>query len=125
MCIWKSILQNAGHFVKLQWNIKKNLYILIKENAFENDVCNMAAILSLPQCGKSSQAIGDLTHHDAQYVTSPVVNGALLSCINPLCAKFFRGNINIYLHFVSLLHIDIAQVLKILSQVRPGHTYST
>ena len=44
--------------------------------------------------------------------------------INPLRAKFFRGNINIYLHFMSLLHIDMAQVLKILPQVRPGPTYS-
>ena len=26
--------------------------------------------------------------------------------INPLRAKFVRGNINIYLHFVSFLHID-------------------
>ena len=46
-------------------------------------------------------------------------------CLNPLRAKFFRGNINIYLHFMSLFHIDVAQKLKILSQVRPGLTYST
>ena len=45
--------------------------------------------------------------------------------VNPLRAKFFRGNINIYLHFISLLHIDMAQVLKILSQARPGLAYST
>ena len=44
--------------------------------------------------------------------------------INPLRAKFFRGNINIYLHFVSFLHIDMTQVLKILPQVREGPTYS-
>ena len=35
-------------------------------------------------------------------------------CINPLRAKFFRGNINIYLHFVSFLHIDTMQVVEIL-----------
>ena len=45
--------------------------------------------------------------------------------LNPLHAKFFRGNINIYLHFMSLLHIDMTHVLKILPQVRPGPTYST
>ena len=45
--------------------------------------------------------------------------------INPLRAKFFRGNINIYLHFMSLLHIDMTHVLKILPQIRPGPTYST
>ena len=43
--------------------------------------------------------------------------------INPLRAKFFRGNINIYVHFMSLLHIDKTRVLKILPQVRPGPTY--
>ena len=45
--------------------------------------------------------------------------------LNPLRAKFFRGNINIYLHFMSLLHIDMIQVRKILPQVRPVLTYST
>ena len=45
--------------------------------------------------------------------------------INPLRAKFFRGNINIDLHFMSLLHIEMTQVLKILPQVRPGPTHST
>ena len=43
---------------------------------------------------------------------------------NPLRAKFSRGNINIYLHFMSLLHNDMTHVLKILPQVRPGPTYS-
>ena len=38
---------------------------------------------------------------------------------------FFRGNINIYLHFVSFLHIDMTQVLNILPKLRPGPTYST
>ena len=38
--------------------------------------------------------------------------------------NLFRGNINIYLHFISLLHTDMTQVLKILPQVRPGPTYS-
>ena len=47
---------------------------------------------------------------------------SLKDYFNPLRAKFFKGNINIYLHFVSLLHIDMAQVLKILSQVRLGLT---
>ena len=45
--------------------------------------------------------------------------------INPLRAKFCRGNINIHLHFMSLLHNDMTQVLQILPQERPGPTYST
>ena len=44
---------------------------------------------------------------------------------NPLRAKFFRGNTNIYLHFVSFLHIDATQVVEILPQVRQEPTYST
>ena len=35
---------------KHQWNLKWNSHILIQENAFENVVCEMAAIFSQPQC---------------------------------------------------------------------------
>ena len=45
--------------------------------------------------------------------------------LNPLHAKFYRGNINIYLHFVSFLHIDIMQVVDIFPQIRQEPTYST
>ena len=45
--------------------------------------------------------------------------------VNHLRAKFFRGNKNMHLHFMSFLHIDLTQVLKILPQVREGPTYST
>ena len=45
--------------------------------------------------------------------------------INPLRAKFFRGNMNIYLHFVSFLHIGTTQVVEILPQIRQEPTYST
>ena len=44
---------------------------------------------------------------------------------NPLGAKFFRGNINIYLHFVSFHHIDMMQIVEILPQIRQEPTYST
>ena len=35
---------------KLRWNVNQNSYIFIQENAFESGVCEMAAILSRPQC---------------------------------------------------------------------------
>ena len=35
---------------KLQWNCNRNSNISIEENAFENNVCEKAAILSQPQC---------------------------------------------------------------------------
>ena len=50
---------------------------------------------------------------------------AIWNVFNPLRAKFFKWIINIYLHFMSLLHIDMTQVLKILLHVRPGPTYTT
>ena len=37
---------------KLQWNINRNSYIFIQENALENVVCEMTSILSWPQCAK-------------------------------------------------------------------------
>ena len=33
--------------------------------------------------------------------------------VNPLRAKFFRENINIYSHFMSFLHINKTQVVEI------------
>ena len=45
--------------------------------------------------------------------------------VNPLRAKFFRGNINIYLHFVSFLHIDRTQVVEILPEIRQEPSYAT
>ena len=49
----------------------------------------------------------------------------ILTWLNPLRAKFFKGNINIYLHFVSFLHIDTTQVVEILPEIRQEPTYST
>ena len=37
-------------------------------------------------------------------------NSSMILAINPLHAKFFRGNKNIYLHFMSFLHIDMTQL---------------
>ena len=37
---------------KLQWNLNRNSNIFIQENALEHVVCEMASILSRPQCVK-------------------------------------------------------------------------
>ena len=42
--------------------------------------------------------------------------------INPLHATFFKGNMNIYLHFMSLVNINMTQVIEILPQIRQGPT---
>ena len=65
-------------------------------------------------------------HLDQQWLNPLTYTYALSSPkLNSLCVKFCRGNINIYLHFMSLLHTDMTHVLKILPQVRPGPTNST
>ena len=64
------------------------------------------------------------------FITAPHYTGILSSFtrhqwFNPLRAKFFRGHINIYLHFVSFLPIDMTQVVEILPQIKQEPTYST
>ena len=54
-----------------------------------------------------------------------MVSVVAVNQVNPLRAKFFRGKINIYLHFVSFLHIDTTQVVEIIPQIRQEPTYST
>ena len=48
-----------------------------------------------------------------------------MSALNPLRGKFFKGNINIYLLFVSFLHIDMMQVVELLPEIRQEPTFST
>ena len=38
--------------------------------------------------------------------------------LNPSCAKFFMGNIKMYLQFISFLHIDMTQVVEILPYLK-------
>ena len=40
---------NSNLRIKFRWNLKRNWYISIQENAFENAVCEMASILSRPR----------------------------------------------------------------------------
>ena len=48
---WWNIV-NSNLLNTFQWNRKRNSYIFIQENTFENVVLEMAAILSRPQCVK-------------------------------------------------------------------------
>ena len=64
-------------------------------------------------------------NNDIPHETTDVITYPCHDLINPLRAKFFRGNINIYLHFVSFLHIDTTQVFEIFPQIRQEPTYST
>ena len=50
---------NIVNWNKLQWNHNRNSYIFIQENAFENVVRKLAAILSRPQYVKSNTWVYD------------------------------------------------------------------
>ena len=49
----QAIIVNWTLRKKLQRNVNRNSYIFIQENAFEGVVCEMASILSRPQCVNS------------------------------------------------------------------------
>ena len=53
---WNIINWTLGN--KLQWNLYWNWYIFIKENAFEDIVCEMVSIASQPQCVKNKRPVG-------------------------------------------------------------------
>ena len=52
---WNIINWNLRN--KLQWNLKRNSYIFIQDNAFENVVWKMAAILPRPQWVKDIKVV--------------------------------------------------------------------
>ena len=87
-------------------------------------------LIMSPECGGQwhGQVKMMRTHKDSTYSISWLlmtwwcnIRGVSSHGINPLRAKFVRGNINIYLHFMSLLPIDMAHVLQILPQDRDLH----
>ena len=57
----------------LQWNSNQNTKVFIHENAFENVVYEMAAILSQPQCVDMVSVLGQ---NDADYITEAVIRCA-------------------------------------------------
>ena len=55
-------------------------------------------------------------------------NEPLLICVGlfkPLRTKFARGNVKMYLQFISFLHTDMTKVVDILSHIRQEFTYPT
>ena len=61
--IWPSLTHivnlNIGNTI--QWNLKGNTLIFAQENAFDNVVCEIAAILPRPQCIKRFRACRPIT----------------------------------------------------------------
>ena len=55
---------------KFQWNFNRNSNIFIQENALENVICEMASILSRPQCVKWETPYSvNVRHYIAVYIT--------------------------------------------------------
>ena len=63
-------------------------------------------------------------HYSAWTQVPSVSEIVLEDIVNPLCSKFFRVNINMYLHFMSFLR-TVTQVVEIPPRVRQGPAYST
>ena len=75
---------------KLQWNLDCNIYILIRENAFQNVVWKTAAILSLPQCVNSlwpSHALRGLRTLGKHWINNCVLP---FVGIKPSCSVLFH-----------------------------------
>ena len=63
---------------------------------------------------------------DAHFLTRSQTGRLFINVdFNSLRADFFRENINIYLHFVSFLHIDTTREVEIPPQIRQEPTYFT
>ena len=107
----------STHRNKIQWYFIQNLNIFNKQNAFQNVVYKIVAILFRSQCLNSVRSRYVLTwiYEVPVKWTQP--------WLNPLRAKFFRGNKSIYLHFMSILSTDMTQVIGILPHERPKLGY--
>ena len=58
---------------KLKWNLNQNWNTFIQEKAFESIVCEMAAILSQPQCVKSPRRVARRVIHHTDSITHVLI----------------------------------------------------
>ena len=76
--------------------------------------------------GSSTYAVQTLdTHWPLDVVVISKVLSAITLDLTLYVLFFQRERKNIYLNFVSFLHIDATQVFEILPQIRQEPTYST
>ena len=77
---WNIVNWTLGN--KLQWDLYQNLNIFIQENAFENVVWKMAAILSRPQCDNHHTDLCPSIQSGAYHVSTIVYMSGIVC--NPL-----------------------------------------
>ena len=111
------------------------LLLIISDQQTIADISLHSKMVEPPQQNETDDDIKDvigfrknmisswIRHHYTIPTVAYIVS--LRKIINPIRAKFFRRNKNIYLHFVSFLHIDTTQVVEIHPQIRQEPTYST
>ena len=124
---WNIANRTLGN--KLQWNRNRNLHIYIQENALENVVWKMAAILSRPQWIKSEfspkylqhtphssrEAVEYLENHDIFPITGPLLRESIaerwiqdLCCVSSRLDIYIDGSVQ-DCSISSVLAMDILQ----------------
>ena len=107
-------------------------------NLIERERCKFVGVLrktwinSLLSLHENYQIFDTIGHFEERSISTWTVDDSkTLSVVpvsvnfNPLRAKFFRVNINIYLYFMPFLHNNKTQVVQIPPRVRQGPAYST
>ena len=104
---------------KNQWNLNRNLYIFIQENAFENVVWKMAAILSLPQCVNLTTRVvcswgcdllGGLVSIVPADALAPCISRALRAVVLTVCILVFHeGESHQLVQYMCQLRIEMIE----------------
>ena len=104
---WNIVNVTFGN--KFQWNLNRNSYMFIHENAFENIIRKLAAILHRHQCVEQRQSLANLTLKGAvcfkYYVNDNVLILKLLYD-NGATVDQVRGLILASTHCTYFLHMD-------------------
>ena len=90
---WNIVNWNLGR--KLQWNFIRNSSIFIQENAFENVVWKMAAILSWPQCVMQQDYYGVMSCCHGHVTVSEILQWILPRSIWKWSALNVRASVHV------------------------------
>ena len=105
--IWSNAVNIANSNLrnKLQWNLKRNSYISIEENAFENVVYEMAAILLQPN-GASCIVLRFIWNPQGDHsISSPTVRTQECGQYGYTCRRGYKGTKRVLYHLVKSLQL--------------------
>ena len=128
MCVilsFQAFVENYPQFKKMSGTVSKHVTVVGELSR----IVGTHGLMDVSECEQELVCQSEHSQSLQVLIQFTCINGLAQDCgisiINPLRAKFFRRNINIYLHFVSFLPIDMMQVVEILPQIRQRPTYST